>query len=788
MMKFIVAAALLGYAAAECPSGCSGHGTCGLYDACTCYRNWQANDCSERVCPFGKAFVDSPLGDMDGDGDVQGTNDGQAASDASTDGGIVWTKFTNTNNNHNDDDTANSAGYAGDFATLVPSCSSSADGAADACKAGLAVYERWPYKDATGKYAKDQTLSADSNTADPTDGSHALTAATITVAQNNEGHFYRECSNKGICDRKSGECDCFDGYTGSACQRTTCPNDCSGHGTCEYMRELADGKRIAAPDAPAPTIGNRMMACTTLIADTDNDGDMDIVRNDGTCGWIEGDADDNHGTQYSLWDEESQMGCRCDAGYSGPDCSSKKCPLGDDPLTRGASVTGQTGASAIGFNIHGWNSAGPALDGVAADGTDPAVSATLADNKNVAFAGIELANSDTHAINDQASADFMVLLGRGLKPGDWINIDSVDAANDVPCRIKSLDDTNDPYTTAASGGVVVGTKSSTVDTTPTERHFDGNDDGKIDQIVCHASAEYPQLKNEVATNGVAAVIDATQVDEVQRLHVKIGTSAKIYYTSLDTGKEYEVGVVTSATTTTACDAATSNGIIENMFEAIPNDVVPGIVVSGPTNGGLAHTAAADDSCYYDITFTHNPGALHPIRAETHIISSSSVGELEGTQYTAVTLDDTTPEDFAVDASHVTGDGMGDTIDITTEHYYKLTSADLSAKSADWKDLPAGSRIRIEGTQWNDGWYTIGYIAPTSTVAYVIEPVVDEDAEDSAIILHIPTVTAYSSVVVKGTKEAIPCSGRGLCDSSTGQCQCFRGSTGLACDQQTALEA
>merc|ERR1712054_407615 len=278
-------------------------------------------------------------------------------------------------------------------------------------------------------------------------------------------------------------------------------------------------------------------------------------------------------------------------------------------------------------------------------------------------------------------------------------------------------------------------------------------------------------------------------DEVQRLHVKIGTSAKIYYTSLDTGKEYEVGVVTSATTTTACDAATSNGIIENMFEAIPNDVVPGIVVSGPTNGGLAHTAAADDSCYYDITFTHNPGALHPIRAETHIISSSSVGELEGTQYTAVTLDDTTPEAFTVDAFHVTADGIGDTIDITTEHYYKFTVADLNAKGgADWKDLPAGSRIRIEGTQWNDGWYTIGYIAPTSTVAYVIEPVVDEDADDSAIIVHIPTVTAYSSVVVKGTKEAIPCSGRGLCDSSTGQCQCFRGSAGLACDQQTALEA
>merc|ERR1711975_139512 len=112
-----------------------------------------------------------------------------------------------------------------------------------------------------------------------------------------------------------------------------------------------------------------------------------------------------------------------------------------------------------------------------------------------------------------------------------------------------------------------------------------------------------QLKNEVGTNGIAdvggvnVVIDATQVDEVQRLHVKVGTAAKIYYTSLDTGKEYEVGVVTSgAASTTTCATATKNGIIENMFEAIPDDVVPGIVVSGPNSGDLAYSATgAGDS-------------------------------------------------------------------------------------------------------------------------------------------------------------------------------------------------
>merc|ERR1711981_1462884 len=101
----------------------------------------------------------------------------------------------------------------------------------------------------------------------------------------------------------------------------------------------------------------------------------------------------------------------------------------------------------------------------------------------------------------------------------------------------------------------------------------------------------------------------------------------------------EVGVVSAVATGGACDltSSTSNGVVENMFEAIPNAVVPGLIVTGPTASN-----ELTKSCKYAITFTHNPGALHPIRAETHILSSdangNSVGELEGTQYktTAVT--------------------------------------------------------------------------------------------------------------------------------------------------------
>lgn len=56
----------------ECPNACSSHGSCGSYDACTCYRNWYGNDCSERICQFGYAHIDNPKGDLDYSGYVSG--------------------------------------------------------------------------------------------------------------------------------------------------------------------------------------------------------------------------------------------------------------------------------------------------------------------------------------------------------------------------------------------------------------------------------------------------------------------------------------------------------------------------------------------------------------------------------------------------------------------------------------------------------------------------------------------------------------------------------------------
>ncbi len=113
--------------------------------------------------------------------------------------------------------------------------------------------------------------------------------------KNGKFHKYAECSGRGLCDRATGECQCFDGYEGKACARTTCPNDCSGHGTCEYIEDMSFG------------------ATWTDYS-------------------VKGFHTDSKTFEFSSWDAGKTRGCVCDATYGDIDCSKRMCPYGNDIL------------------------------------------------------------------------------------------------------------------------------------------------------------------------------------------------------------------------------------------------------------------------------------------------------------------------------------------------------------------------------------------------------------------------------------------------------------------------
>ncbi|KAA0170928.1 hypothetical protein FNF28_01205 [Cafeteria roenbergensis] len=103
-------------------------------------------------------------------------------------------------------------------------------------------------------------------------------------------HQLAECSNAGYCDGSTGVCVCQPGYTGDACQRSVCVADCSGHGECVSIRERAE-------------------------------------RYDG--------MQYKYKARYSSWDADMNFGCACHEGWTGPDCTMRLCPFGDDPMTQG---------------------------------------------------------------------------------------------------------------------------------------------------------------------------------------------------------------------------------------------------------------------------------------------------------------------------------------------------------------------------------------------------------------------------------------------------------------------
>ena len=101
------------------------------------------------------------------------------------------------------------------------------------------------------------------------------------VVNSNDLHPWAECSNKGKCDRERGTCECFPGYDGIACQRSTCPMNCNNRGTCWPEKYLAD----------------------------------------------------RAGRKYDLpWDSLKAVGCVCDLGFRGTECELQECPSGHDPL------------------------------------------------------------------------------------------------------------------------------------------------------------------------------------------------------------------------------------------------------------------------------------------------------------------------------------------------------------------------------------------------------------------------------------------------------------------------
>jgi hypothetical protein len=143
----------------------------------------------------------------------------------------------------------------------------------------------------------------------------------------NKAHALAECAGRGLCDRATGECACFEGYTGKGCRRTTCPNDCSGHGTCEYLAELRND------------LGDNFKWTGNLPSRNQYDFEFGL-----------------------LWDAYKTRACVCDPKWTDIDCSRRMCPKGNYALYSNTEPTAEMQAVVI------TNVFNPTSDGISANG------------------------------------------------------------------------------------------------------------------------------------------------------------------------------------------------------------------------------------------------------------------------------------------------------------------------------------------------------------------------------------------------------------------------------------
>jgi hypothetical protein len=319
-------AMLMAAVQAYCPNLCSGHGSCGQDDKCTCYTQkgtsngndvvsraaWTGADCSLRTCPLGTSWT--------------------AVSTAT--GANNWAKLANTDTSGHmarTMDLSNAANLCSGC-TLVNSASGDGFDAAD-LKRGTKITIS---KVADGTDRREYTVYSsafDTNTFKITfyealhsditgaaDGVYQVnlpsyddTLSNTDAKPANAGgvHAQVECSGVGNCNRETGECECFDGYSGEACARTSCPDDCSGHGICQSLATFALEARdeyFAAETAYDASAAAGLDA-GTLITTTQKE-----IK------------------QYNGWDSKIAMGCKCDSGFRGPNCAQIECPSYRDPM------------------------------------------------------------------------------------------------------------------------------------------------------------------------------------------------------------------------------------------------------------------------------------------------------------------------------------------------------------------------------------------------------------------------------------------------------------------------
>lgn len=497
-------------------------------------------------------------------------------------------------------------------------------------------------------------------------------------------HSYAECAGKGICDKTTGTCQCFDGYEGRGCERSACPNSCSGHGKCRMLADLDSysGAKLAAGSWNA----------------------------------------------YS-WDEKAILSCECDGGYTGPDCSQRICPHGDDPMT--VCESGNTEqVQKVTFSFHGDHS-DAAFANAKLQNTDYALQFKSYAGETFYTATVgklfgEYADGAATASLHTAAGTVNALGAGGATDSDAAEDALAAALEGVPnFRIRDVTVSSD---SAADADVFPDTTSTatgmTVSYYVTFHHetAEGNNFGQQNLLMCPHSRE---VGTDMTTYGCGAA----------------GCRPKI------TQPRFVSAMGAAGTGSNFADAASTISFSKNSVLTCP----VGATCSGATSTqyqGSVSIVTVEDGSDFRVWAKGAGVTTAKLAADTAAAASDDLAGalgVVGSTYTFLGMLKDFPvvsgTTYAVDISSV----MADT---TVE----IDSTNLGSSGTGTEDVDE---------------FELAFIT-----------VQCEETTDATI----DGADGFNNIDV----ENIECSGRGVCDRATGTCGCFEGYTGLACGEQTIL--
>jgi len=550
-------------------------------------------------------------------------------------------------------------------------------------------------------------------------------------AQNSEktgaAHQYAECSDAGICDRKTGECQCNDGFSGDGCRYSACPNDCSGHGTCEFSSELATEGQLFEVSSRTPT----------HIRSTND-------------------------RSYGVWDKHSTRACVCDPYWHGNDCSLRMCPKGDDPLTK--SVKNKIGANAEQRNE---------IQTVTITAAN-----SFFDNKGE-YVG--LGGTFTLTYTDAYGQEWTTrpIRVKTQLSGNTLSVDSTNnKITDTNSRL-ALFDKHDVvgFDSPVDGGLlnrnyvvktstagneieIVGNVPADIATNTNNKVFLANQNtGEIG--VKRALQELP---NQVIPS---ITVDETITDVSNTYRITFSDAA-------NAGDQQLLKCRVDACTTDGCQPRTAGlkGLFQAAATAYTHDTK---TVTMPANNFVTGTVYIGEDSGNGITAgAYTVDSVATNKASLTLSAAPGTADVTSADFKVNRLVPFVGDDYGLSATHVIKSATG--VRVLAGNKVPVTGTPFAVGDTVYVYHDDGST--------KSGVYSV--IAKDSTSITVDRAIATDSGDVDIVVKKIQASPCVVEETTKGSTELLECSGRGLCDESVGECACFEGYTGEACSQQTVL--